>query len=84
MRDLEFMGYKVGDSFYYIPSTQGDTTYYKIVAITKDVIKIQNYDFVLNGEDTKGGKREIQAYIFKKNVELRTIGEYYEGAFGGY
>ena len=84
IKTIEFMGYKVGDSFYYIPSTQGDTRYYKILAITKDVIKLQNYDYVINEEDTMSGKREVQAYIFQKNVELRTIGKYYEGAFGSY
>ena len=80
----EFMGYTIGDDFYYIPSTQGDTRYYKIMAITKDVIKLQNYDFVRNGPDKKGDKREMQAYIFVKNVEGKSIAKYSRGDLSDY
>ena len=80
----EFMGYKVGDDFYYIPSTQGETRYYKIMAITKNVIKLQNYDFVRNGPDKKGDKREMQAYIFTAHVNDKTIAKYSQGDLSDY
>ena len=80
----EFMGYKVGDDFYYIPSTQGETRYYKIMAITKNVIKLQNYDFVRNGPDKKGDKREMQAYIFTAHVNDKTIAKYSRGDLSDY
>lgn len=80
----EFMGYKVGDEFYYVPSTQGETRFYRILAITKETIKLQNYDFVRNGPDKKGDKREMSAMIFKKNVEGKSIAKYSRGDLSDY
>ena len=80
----EFMGYKVGDDFYYIPSTQGETRFYKILAITKSTIKLQNYDFVRNAADKKGDKREMQAYIFAAHVNDKTIAKYERGDLSDY
>lgn len=75
----EFKGYQVGDDFYYIPSTAGETRYYKILAITKDTVKLQNYDFVRNGSDKKANKSEMAAYIFASNVDNKKIAHYDRG-----
>ena len=80
----EFMGYKVGDDFYYVPSTQGETRYYKILAFTKDTVKLQNYDFVRNGPDKKGDKREMSTMIFAKNVDSKSIAKYERGDLSDY
>ena len=80
----EFMGYKVGDDFYYVPSTQGETRYYKILAFTKDTVKLQNYDFVRNGPDKKGDKREMSIMIFAKNVDSKSIAKYERGDLSDY
>ena len=80
----EFMGYKVGDDFYYVPSTQGETRYYKILDITKDTIKLQNYDYVRNGPDKRGDKSLISAIIFAKNVEHKSIAPYDRGDLSDY
>jgi hypothetical protein len=76
---VEFKGYRVGDDFYYVPSTSGETRFYKILAITKDTIKIQNYDFVRNAPDKKGDKGEVSAYIFASNVDNKKISHYERG-----
>ena len=76
-------GFKVGDLFYRTPSTSGNKRYYKITSIDNYYVKVDDYDYVLNGTDVNTGRKSsFTTGSFGFMVDEHEISRYEKGDLG--